>query len=186
MSAVKADAGKAPISLIPRESIEGVAAVLGFGAKKYAAHNWRGGMQWSRLIDAALRHLTAFNDGEDTDPESGLPHLDHAACCLAFLTTYQKQGLGEDNRYRKPAPVVDADVKPLPQAPVPAYRPASDIRVGDKVTVTSETAFSTVSSQFNLTAGLPYTVIRVSDETVVLAECPAINGFSRRRFIRVS
>lgn len=186
MSAVKHDTGKAPMSLIPRESLEGVAAVLGFGKRKYAAHNWRGGMQWSRLIDAALRHLTAFNDGEDTDPESGLPHLDHAACCLAFLTTYQKQGLGEDNRYRKPVPVVDADVKPLPQKSLPAYRSPTDIRVGDTVTVTSKTSLSTVGTQFNLSAGTPYTVTRVDHDSVDLAEFPEITGYRRWRFVRAS
>lgn len=107
MSGLKYDNGKAPLGLIPYESLQGTAQVLAFGAKKYAAHNWRGGFEWSRLIDAAMRHLHAFNAGEDLDLESGLSHADHAACCIAFLQAHIKSGLGTDNRYKPPAvPVV--------------------------------------------------------------------------------
>lgn len=38
-----------------------------------------------RYYDAAIRHLTAWWDGERNDPESNLPHLAHAACCIIFL-----------------------------------------------------------------------------------------------------
>jgi hypothetical protein len=64
------------------------------------AHNWRKGMNRSPLIDAAMRHLNAFNDAEDIDPESGLPHLAHARCCLGFLIEYATKGLGTDDRYK--------------------------------------------------------------------------------------
>lgn len=82
---VKHDTGKPPMSLLDRHALEDVARVLAFGANKYAAHNWRQGIAYSRLLDAALRHLFAFAAGEDTDPESGLPHLAHAGCCVMFL-----------------------------------------------------------------------------------------------------
>lgn len=82
---LKFDAGKPMLSLLSRIWLEGTARVLTFGAKKYAAHNWRKGMQHSRLLDALQRHVLAFQDGEELDPESGLPHLDHASCCLMFL-----------------------------------------------------------------------------------------------------
>jgi hypothetical protein len=62
-----------------------LARVLTFGAKKYAAHNWRKGIVYSRLFDALQRHLWAWWSGEEIDPESGESHLDHAACCLMFL-----------------------------------------------------------------------------------------------------
>jgi hypothetical protein len=97
--AVKADTGKVPMSLLPRSALTAEAAVLAFGAKKYAAHNWRKGMVWSRLLDAALRHLTAFADGEDVDPETGLSHLAHLRCCAGFLIEYQEKGLGQDDRH---------------------------------------------------------------------------------------
>lgn len=103
MSGTKHDGGKAPLSLIPYEALVAEAEVLAFGARKYAAHNWRGGFEWTRLIDAALRHLLAFNSGEDKDPESGLSHLAHARCCLGFLLAHERSGLGVDNRYKAPA-----------------------------------------------------------------------------------
>lgn len=99
---VKHDDGKAPLWWVPKESLEAVATIMEFGAKKYKAHNWRKGMKWTRLASAALRHLTSWCNGENTDPESGRSHLWHAACCIAFLIVYEVQGLGEDDRGFEP------------------------------------------------------------------------------------
>lgn len=96
----KFDGDKPRLDLVSRPALEGLANVLGFGAKKYAAHNWRGGIEFSRLIGACLRHVNAFNDGEDLDPESGLSHIDHAACCIMFLSDQIKRETGLDDRYR--------------------------------------------------------------------------------------
>lgn len=82
---LKHDSGKPSISLIPRKAIELEAQVMMFGAKKYAKNNWRQGIAYSRLIDAGLRHLLAYADGEDLDPETGISHLAHARCCLGML-----------------------------------------------------------------------------------------------------
>lgn len=50
------------------------------------ADNWKTLPNASRrYYDAAIRHLTAWWDGERNDPESQLPHLAHAACCVIFL-----------------------------------------------------------------------------------------------------
>lgn len=89
-TALKFDQGKLPLHLLSTEALNQTAAVLAFGADKYAAHNWRKGFQWSRPMSAALRHITAFNAGEDVDPESGLSHLAHAMCCIMFLLEFQK------------------------------------------------------------------------------------------------
>ena len=86
---LKYDAGKPPLSRLPREFLEQTAKVLEFGAKKYAWNNWKKGISYHRVLDAAMRHLTAFADNETIDPESGLSHLAHASCCLAFLLTYE-------------------------------------------------------------------------------------------------
>jgi hypothetical protein len=80
----KNDNGKAPISYIPTEFILGTANVFAFGARKYAAHNYRLGLAHSRLLDANIRHVLAILGGEEIDPESGLPHRHHAACSLAM------------------------------------------------------------------------------------------------------
>lgn len=101
--ALKFDQDKLPLNLLSTEALNQTAAVLKFGAQKYAEHNWRKGFTWSRPLAAAMRHLTAFNDGEDKDPESGLSHLAHAACCIMFLLEFEKTHPELDDRY-KPVP----------------------------------------------------------------------------------
>lgn len=99
-TALKFDTDKLPLNLLSTEAMNQTAAVLKFGAQKYAEHNWRNGFVWSRPLAAAMRHLTAFNDGEDRDPESGLSHLAHAACCIMFLLEFEKTHPELDDRYK--------------------------------------------------------------------------------------
>ncbi len=87
----KYDQDKPRMDLLDAEALEGLAKVLTFGANKYAAHNWRKGISNSRLIAALLRHLFAICRGEETDPESGLPHIDHVGCCWMFLSNNMKK-----------------------------------------------------------------------------------------------
>lgn len=89
------------MGLIPQRALIEVAKVLDFGAKKYTAHNWRLGMDHSRLYDAVLRHVAAHVDGEDLDPESGLPHIAHATCGCLMLLEYILKDIGNDDRYKK-------------------------------------------------------------------------------------
>jgi hypothetical protein len=103
-TALKFDQNKLPLNLLSTEAMNQTAAVLAFGAQKYAAHNWRAGFAWSRPLAAAMRHLTAFNDGEDRDPESGLSHLAHAACCIMFLLEFEKTHRHLDDRYKPNVP----------------------------------------------------------------------------------
>jgi hypothetical protein len=98
--AVKQDLGKTRMDLIDPLAIEGLAKVLTFGAEKYAAHNWRKGIANSRLIAAMLRHMFAIMRGEDIDPESGLPHIDHVGCCWMFLSNNMKVRPEMDDRWR--------------------------------------------------------------------------------------
>ena len=99
-TAIKFDGDKLPLHLLSTEAMNQTAAVLAFGAQKYAAHNWRKGFAWSRPLSAAMRHITAFNAGEDKDPESGLSHLAHAACCIMFLLEFEKTHPHLDDRYK--------------------------------------------------------------------------------------
>ena len=103
-TALKFDTNKLPLNLLSTEAMNQTAAVLAFGAQKYAAHNWRAGFAWSRPLAAAMRHITAFNDGEDCDPESGLSHLAHAACCIMFLLEFEKTHPHLDDRYKPNVP----------------------------------------------------------------------------------
>ena len=59
---------------------------LEYGLVKYTRNNWKQGFEWSRLLDAALRHIVfGVAMGEDIDKESGNPHWGHALCMLMFL-----------------------------------------------------------------------------------------------------
>lgn len=98
MSGVKHDQGKTRYELLPPEYLEATAQVLTFGAAKYGEYNWAKGMKWSRVFGAAMRHLWAWWAGEKIDRESGLSHLWHAACCLAFLIAYEQRNTGDDDR----------------------------------------------------------------------------------------
>jgi hypothetical protein len=96
---LKHDQGKVPLDLLDPLALDGLGRVLQFGAQKYAAHNWRGGISYSRLIAAALRHTFAIMRGEDLDPESGLPHVDHLGCCWMFLSNMMKTRADLDDRH---------------------------------------------------------------------------------------
>jgi len=99
----KHDQDKVDMSLIPSTMLEGVGRVLMHGEEKYGRDNWRQGCEWSRYVSAAMRHIAAFNEGQDWDEESGLSHLCHAICCLTFLYDMQVEGYGEDNRFKSSA-----------------------------------------------------------------------------------
>lgn len=106
----KNDQEKIQLELLSPQWLFGVGSVLTFGAKKYAAHNWRQGLKQSRLLGAALRHVVAFLGGEDRDQESGLSHLYHASCCLMFASELLETHPHLDDRWKgDPKP----DVSPL-------------------------------------------------------------------------
>lgn len=94
----KDDMGKLPMHLLPPEFLTGTAAVLDFGAKKYAPRNWERGLDYSRVFSALQRHMWAWWSGEGADDETGMSHLWHASCCLAFLVAYEARGTGNDDR----------------------------------------------------------------------------------------
>lgn len=98
---LKNDQGKPRLDLIPAEALNELGRVLGFGALKYSPGNWANGIHYSRLIAAALRHVSAFNSGENLDPESGLSHIGHALCCLSFLAWMRTHRPDLDDRWEK-------------------------------------------------------------------------------------
>lgn len=100
---LKGDMGKLRWDLLPLAPIEQVLRVLALGATKYSDHNWRTGANWSRYYNAAMRHLSAYWQGEICDPETGESHLAHALCCLLFLAEYEAKGIGTDDRLRSGA-----------------------------------------------------------------------------------
>lgn len=101
---------KDPLGLVPRSVLHHMARVLRNGAAKYGPWNWRDKpIETLTYVHATMRHLTAYGDGEDTDPESGLPHLAHALASLAVLVDGIEHG-AKDTRPGK-APTA---LEPLP------------------------------------------------------------------------
>lgn len=81
----KDDAGKTPWRLLPWSSLAEVVGVLELGAKKYAVDNWKHVPQaHDRYFDAALRHLTAWFEGERLDPSPAgcISRTPRAASCF--------------------------------------------------------------------------------------------------------
>lgn len=93
--------GKVPLDMIPLMALEDCAKVFGYGAAKYARNNWLKGMDWSVPLGCLLRHIAAWQRGEDTDPESGLPHLGHAMCNLVMLSTFAQTFPEGDDRAKE-------------------------------------------------------------------------------------
>lgn len=90
---------KVPFSTVPSEVTAEVGLAMLEGALKYGRHNYRSvGVRASVYYDAALRHLTSFWEGQDTDPDSGLPHLVKCLACLYVLRDSQHMGNWVDDR----------------------------------------------------------------------------------------
>lgn len=87
----KHDSGKPLMGAVPPNALLAVAKVLTFGAEKYGRDNWRQVENAeTRYLDAALRHINAYQRGELADPESGESHLAHAVCSLMFMLELQE------------------------------------------------------------------------------------------------
>lgn len=88
----KNDKGKLRLTLVPRQIIRDIAAVRMFGTEKYKdPDNWKT-VEPERYRDAAYRHFLAYlDDPNSIDPESGLTHLAHLACNIAFLCELAEQ-----------------------------------------------------------------------------------------------
>lgn len=82
----KADSGKPRVTLVPRKIIFDIARIREYGNRKYGdPENWRT-VDPERYRDAMMRHMLAYlDDPHGVDEESGLPHLWHLACNVAFL-----------------------------------------------------------------------------------------------------
>jgi hypothetical protein len=96
---------KCPLGLIPSYAMQETAWVHKLGSTKYGPFNWRNsGVCASTYVHAILRHLNAWRDGEDLDPESGRSHIAHVACCCNILLDAANCGKLVDDRSIPPAP----------------------------------------------------------------------------------
>ena len=81
-------------------ALDTLARVFEFGAGKYARDNWKKGLPATKLTDSLLRHLTAYLNGEDTDAESGLPHVGHVLWNALVLAEMAQTRPDLDDRKR--------------------------------------------------------------------------------------
>lgn len=93
---------KLPLHLWPETATATGCLAFMEGALKYGRSNFREiGVRSSIYIDALHRHANAWFEGEDNDPDSGLPHLSHALACLAIIVDAQAAGKLQDDRQVK-------------------------------------------------------------------------------------
>jgi len=92
------NSNKPEIHQVPSSLILGVAEVLKYGEQKYAKGNWKKGMEWSIPYDCLMRHMFSWLAGNETDDESGLSHLYHAAANIAMLIEYKETHKELDDR----------------------------------------------------------------------------------------
>lgn len=90
---------KVPMHLWPMTAtVMGTMGLLD-GALKYGRSNWReAGIRTSIYYDALVRHVSALFEGEDIDPDSGLPHEAHILACAAILVDAKAAGKLTDDR----------------------------------------------------------------------------------------
>lgn len=77
---------RCPLHLIPPVAENEEAWVLGSGAAKYGAWNWRDEkISLMNYLGAMRRHINRILDGEDIDAESGLQHLAHVRATAGIV-----------------------------------------------------------------------------------------------------
>lgn len=90
---------KLMMHLVP--STMNVYAAMAFteGALKYGKYNWRvAGVRASIYLDALARHIAKWTNGEECDPDTGVPHLANALACLAIIVDAKVSGMLTDDR----------------------------------------------------------------------------------------
>lgn len=93
----KDDSEKPRLTLVPMQIVFDIAKIREYGVKKYTdPDNWKK-VSTERYREAAFRHFLRYLDDPDgLDQESGLPHLSHLACNIAFLCALRGSKNGAD------------------------------------------------------------------------------------------
>lgn len=100
---------KAPLSTVPGNVLAEMGVAMLEGASKYGRHNYRNaGVRASVYYDAAMRHLLAWWEGEDIDPDSGMSHITKLLACMAVLRDAMHQGMWTDDRPPMSKPFYEA------------------------------------------------------------------------------
>jgi hypothetical protein len=91
------NAGKIQTREVDPDFIMGIGEVLTKSRAKYEAFNWQKDTPFSVPYESLLRHLMAFQKGEELDKESGCHHLLHVATNIMFLY-YHRNNVKMDDR----------------------------------------------------------------------------------------
>ena len=90
---------KCPMHLLPPVALQATAWAHGQGATRYGPYNWRSKpIGASQYVGAILRHLTAWFEGEDNNPDSGINHLAHIGATVNILMDAGSHGSLIDDR----------------------------------------------------------------------------------------
>ena len=79
-------------------AVKGLSQVFEFGAKKYARNNWQKGLKITEVMDSLLRHLMAYQNGEEVDSDSGLKHVHHITWNALILAEMAETRKDMDDR----------------------------------------------------------------------------------------
>jgi hypothetical protein len=102
--ALRYNSGKPMCSYILhyRRFIELISRILEVGEVKYARLNWKkGGNTDDSYLDATIRHLTKFVNGEEFDEEYGTSHLGHAAWNLMTMFELNDHEIMDTDKFNK-------------------------------------------------------------------------------------
>lgn len=118
------DKGKIRYDLLEPFAMEQLTKVFTKGAEKYAAHNWLGGMKWSKMRASLGRHLAAYDNNLDFDIDptcedcqkgscvnhTGLYHMAQVAWNALGILSYYKHFPQGDDRYKRPELKIGLDI----------------------------------------------------------------------------
>ena len=99
--AIKNDNGKPDMTDILMDAMWEMGKAFTYGQQKYGKNNFRSGMNTSRYLAAAIRHIYQHLDGETLDKESNHMHLGHALASIAMAVYTLKHYPEMDDRYEK-------------------------------------------------------------------------------------
>jgi hypothetical protein len=94
------------MSTVPANVLAEIGVAMLEGTCKYGRHNYRAaGVRASVYYDGVMRHLTAWWEGQDIDPDSGMNHITKAIASLVVLRDSMISKNWTDDR----PPVIDPD-----------------------------------------------------------------------------
>jgi hypothetical protein len=84
---------KRQLQLVPLSILEAMAGPFTLGAEKYGPFNYLVvPVHASTYLGAALRHIAAYQNGEETDPDTGECHLHSALASLGIIVAARAAG----------------------------------------------------------------------------------------------